>query len=187
MLSNGTFTTVYPSDSKQQMPSNISLNDFCNNAKFTENLKIDRDPLFCGRNFEFLKSDKRKGIDLTYDEPKRRNQNAPNDVYIKELSKRTHNIMKSTNTPNRLWDYCLVHQANIIQFLPQGKLQGRTSMEHVTSKTSDISKYCDFDFYDLVWYHPGLHPNFNDKNRTLGRCLGVYHRIRSDMCYCILT
>ena len=41
-------------------------------------------------------------------------------------------------------------------------------MEHVNGKTLDISKYCGFDFYDLVWYHPGLHPKFNDENRALG-------------------
>ena len=36
-------------------------------------------------------------------------------------------------------------------------------MENVTVKTPHISEFCGFDFYDLVWYHPGLHPNFNDK------------------------
>ena len=76
-----------------------------------------------------------------------------------------------------------MYQANIIQFLPRENLQGRTVMEHVTSKTPDISKYNDFDFYDLVLYHPGLYPNFNDKNRTLVQWLGVSHRIGSDMCY----
>ena len=59
-------------------------------------------------------------------------------------------------------------------------------MGHITGKTLDISKYCDFDFYDLVWYHPGLHPNFNDEDRTLGRWIGVSRRIGSDMCYRIL-
>ena len=58
-----------------------------------------------------------------------------------------------------------------------------TEMENVTGKTPDISEYCDFDFYYLVWYHPGLHTNFNDENRALGRWLGVYRRIGSDMCY----
>ena len=60
-------------------------------------------------------------------------------------------------------------------------------MEHVTAKKPFISDYSDFDFYDLVWYHPGLHPNYNDENKTLGRWLGVSHRIRGDMCYLILT
>ena len=42
-------------------------------------------------------------------------------------------------------------------------------MEHITGKKPNIYEYCDFGFYDLFWYHPGLHPNFNDENRTLGR------------------
>ena len=59
-------------------------------------------------------------------------------------------------------------------------------MDHVTGKISDISEYCDFYFYDLVWYHPGIHPKFNDENRTLGRWVGLSHRIGSDMCNWIL-
>ena len=62
-----------------------------------------------------------------------------------------------------------------------------TTLDHVTANTPYISEYYDFDFYDLVWYHPGLHPNFNDENRTLGRWLGFFHRIGSDMCYLIPT
>ena len=76
-----------------------------------------------------------------------------------------------------------MHQAKIRQFLPPDNLRGRTAIENVTGRTSDISEYCDFDFYDLVWCHPGLHPNFNEKNRTLVRWLGVYHKIGSYMCY----
>ena len=30
LFSDGTFTKVYPSESKQKMPKNMSLNDFCN-------------------------------------------------------------------------------------------------------------------------------------------------------------
>ena len=74
----------------------------------------------------------------------------------------------------------------LTQFLPRGNMQGRTEMGHITSKTPDISEYCDFDFYYLVWYHPVLRPNFNDENSNLGRWLGVSHRIVSDMCYWIL-
>ena len=59
-------------------------------------------------------------------------------------------------------------------------------MESDTGKTLDIPEYCDFDFYDLFWHHPGLHPNFNDENRALGRWLGVSHSNRSDMCYWVL-
>ena len=39
----------------------------------------------------------------------------------------------------------------------------------------------------MVWYHPGLHFNFNDENRTLGRWQDVYHMIGGDLCHLILT
>ena len=80
-----------------------------------------------------------------------------------------------------------MHQYKIRKLLPQDKLQGRAAMENVNGKTLDISEYCDFDFYNLVWYHLGLHPNFNGENRTLGQWLDVSHGIGSDMCYWILT
>ena len=60
-------------------------------------------------------------------------------------------------------------------------------MDHVTVKTPYISEYCDFDFYDFVWYHPGLNNNFKDEIRNLGRWLGVSHRIGNVICDLILT
>ena len=122
------------------MPENMSLNDFCNYVRIPEKLNSDRVPEFCERNSEFLKSAKREGIDLTYAEPERNNKIVPIDVDTRELREHTHNKMKSTNTPRRLWDYWLVHQANIRQLLPQDNLRGRNAMEHVTGNTLDISK-----------------------------------------------
>ena len=90
IFSDGTFTKFYSFESKQQMPGNMSLNYFYNNIVIPEKLKSDRAPEFCGRNSEFLKYAKRKGIDLTYAEPKHKNRIAPIDVDIRKLRKRTH-------------------------------------------------------------------------------------------------
>ena len=91
--------------------------------------------------------------------------------------------MVSKGVPKRLWDFGLKHSAKIMQMLPRNNLRGRTAFEHVTGKTPDISEYIDFDFYDLVWYYPGVHPSISEDNRMLGRWLGVSHRIGSDMWY----
>ena len=187
VYSNGTFTEVYPTASNQQIPANMTLNDFCNDVGVPHKLKSDRAPEFCGRSTAFLANAKKRGIDLTYAEPERKNQISPIDVEIREIRKRTHNKMKAKNVPRRLWDYCLAHQTKLRQFLPRDKLQGRSAYEQVTGRTPDISEYLDFDFYDLVWYHPGIHPNFGKPIRELGRWLGVSHRVGSDMCYWILT
>ena len=43
----------------------MSLNDFFNDVGIPEKLKSDRPPYLCGWNYEFLKSAKQKGIDMT--------------------------------------------------------------------------------------------------------------------------
>ena len=139
VISDGTFTEVYPSDSKQQVHTNMPLGDFCNGVRITEKLKSDRDPEFCRRNSEFLKYSKLKGVYLTYSKTERNNQILPIDVEIRELRKITYNKMKATNTTRSLWDYCLVHKSNTRQLLPRDKLQGRTAMEHVAVKIPEIS------------------------------------------------
>ena len=186
IYTNGAFTEAYPSETNQQIPANASLNDFCHDVGIPEKLASDRAPEFCGRNSEFLKNAKGKGIDLTYAEPERKNQIYKVDLEIRELRKRVHNKMRSKNVPKRLWDFCLKHSAKVMQFLPRATLNGQTGYEYVTGKTPDISEFIDFDFYDLVWYSPGAHMSISDDNREIGRWLGVSHKIGSDMCYWIM-
>ena len=60
---------------------------------------------------------------------------------------------------------------------------GRTPLEIITGETPDISEYMDFGFYDWVVYrsNAGLGPN------SLGRWLGVSHKVCQLMSYWILT
>ena len=187
VFTNGTFTEVFPTPDRRSVTAAMSLKEFCEDVGTPEKLKSDRAKEFCERNSEFLRVAKKKQIDLTYAEHERKNQIHDLDLEIREIRKRTHNKMRSKNVPKRLWDFCYKHSAKIRQFIPRDKLRGRTAMESVTGKTPDISEYCDFDFYDLVWYHPGVHPSISEDNRSLGRWLGVSHRVGSDMCYWILT
>jgi hypothetical protein len=76
-------------------------------------------------------------------------------------------------------------QARIMQIIPQGFNQ-RTAYEMVTGRTPDISEYCDFNFYDLVWYWPNTVEPQNDINRCLARWVGVAHRVGSTMCYWLI-
>ena len=72
-----------------------------------------------------------------------------------------------------------------MQLIPRG-FDERTGYELVTGRTPDISEYCDFDFYDLVWYWPNTFASHTDKNRQLARWVGVAHRIGSTMCYWLI-
>ena len=122
---------------------------------------------------------------MTYAEPERKNQIAPVDTEMRELQKRTRSKMIRKNVPSRMWDYALVHTAEVMQFIPRSRLRGRTGYEEVTGRTPDISEYLDFDFWDLVWYWDTAHPNIYQDDRKLGRWAGVSHRVGSDMCYWI--
>ena len=186
VYTNGHFTEVYPREDRTSTTASATLDEFCQDVGIPEQLKSDRAPELCGRTSEFLKNAKKKGIDLTYAEPERKNQIWKVDIEIRELKKRWHQKKKTKAVPSRLWDFGAKYTAKIMQFLPRNSLNGRTGYEEVTGKTPDISEYCDFDFYDLVWYYPGVHPSISEDNRALGRWLGVSHRIGSDMCYWIM-
>jgi hypothetical protein len=76
-------------------------------------------------------------------------------------------------------------QARLMQLIPRG-YDEQTGYELVTGRTPDISEYCDFDFYDLVWYWPNTSTEQNDINRSLARWVGVAHRVGSSMCYWLI-
>ena len=87
------------------------------------------------------------------------------------------------NVPSRMCDYALVQTAEVMQFIPRARLQGRTGYEEVTGRPQDISEYLDFDFWDLVRYWDTAHPNINQDDRKLSRWAGVSHRVGRYMCY----
>ena len=158
---------MYPKEDNKSVSASATLNDFCNDVGTPEKLKSNRAPEFCVRDSEFLKNARKGGIDLTYSEPKQKSQIWKVDHEIKEMKKRWHSKMQSRSIPKWLWDFGLKYVAKITQLLPRNLLQGRTGFEQVTGKTPYISEYCDF-FYDLVWYHTGVHPSISEENRELG-------------------
>ena len=56
-------------------------------------------------------------------------------------------------------------------------------LEVLISDSVDISEYTDFELYDLIWYWDKPQAIYNP---CIGRWLGVYHRVRSELCYWIL-
>ena len=64
-----------------------------------------------------------------------------------------HTLMK-TNTPKRLWDYCMIYQCKLCNLIVHlhCKSHGRIPYEIVKSQTPDISEYLDFQWYQTIWY-----------------------------------
>ena len=63
----------------------------------------------------------------------------------------------------------------------------RTGTEEITGNTTNTSEWLDFDIYDRVWWLDKNKPATTDENVTLGRWLGISHKIGSDICYWVLT
>ena len=96
--------------------------------------------------------------------------------------------MTQKGVPQRLWDRGLVHESELLSLISRGNGK-RPGREQVTGNTVDISEYCDFEFYDLVWFHAGGNHKLEttEDARRLGRWLGISHWVGSDMCYWIMT
>ena len=186
VYSNGTYPEMYPKEDNKMGSAKETLQSFCHDVGVPEKLKSDRAPELCGRQSEYAKFAKSKGIDLSYAEPERATQIYQVDIAIRELKKRWHQKMVSKSVPKRLWDFGIKHAAKVMQMIPSRRLNNRTPYEVVHNHTPDISELADFDFYDLVWIYTKKHPGVGDEDRELGRWMGVSHDIGSDMCYWVM-
>jgi hypothetical protein len=162
-----------------------SLNAFIEDVGAPERIKTDSTAEFTGHNSEFSKLCRKRSIRQTFQEAGRSNQIPHVDVQIRELRKRWQHLMITKKVPRRMWCYGLRYLAKLSQFIPQ-RADGRTGYEVVTGRTPDISEYCDFAFWDLVWYHTRTAANMGKTSRALGRWSGVSHRVGSDMCYWVM-
>ena len=93
--------------------------------------------------------------------------------------------MTKRDVPRRLWDFGLnwVCETGNITVSSSRYADGRTPIEIITGETPDISEYLDFSFYDWVTYRS----NAGLGELSLGRWLGVSHKIGQLMSYWILT
>jgi hypothetical protein len=94
--------------------------------------------------------------------------------------------MSRTRTPKRLSDCCLVYVTELRNrlALPLYQLHGRTPYEVLTGNTPDISEFLEFEWYQPVWVYDTA--AFPERRRTIGRRIGVAHRVGQAMCYWIL-
>jgi hypothetical protein len=117
----------------------------------------------------------------------RSNQNQAAEREIGTLARRWKLRMAKKNVPKRLWDFGLVYEGELLTRMARGS-DRRTEWEEVTGQTPDISKWLDFDMYDLVWWlERSTKPNITDVTRQLARWLGVSHRVGSNLCYWLIT
>jgi hypothetical protein len=125
------------------------------------------------------------GITMSNTEPHSPWQNRAEGA-IRELKRHVQRFMSRTRSPKRLWDFCAIYVTDLRNRLaiPLYQLHGRTPYEVLTGNTPDISEYLEFEWYQPVWI---LTPSaFPEHKRTIGRWLGVAHRIGQALCYWVL-
>ena len=184
VYTTGKFTAEYPCVKRDE--AGDTLRRFSDDVGIPDRLRSDLASEITGKHTEFQAQVKRLRIDLTHSEKERSNQNHAAEGEIGHLKRRFRQKMLAKAVPKRLWDYGLVHQAGVLSRTSRGKT-GRTGIEEVTGQTPDISEWLDFDFYDRVWWLDTKKPSTTDENVTLGRWLGILHKVGSDMCYWVLT
>jgi hypothetical protein len=185
VITSSGFPYVFCAPRETDEYSTRAITEFSNDVGVPNNLKSDLHPSFTGKWTKFQEYLRKHHIVMKNSESGRHGHTYEVDTAIRELRRRSRRKMISKNIPRRLWCFMLEWQARIMQIIPQGFNQ-RTAYEMVTGRTPDISEYCDFDFYDLVWYWPNTVEPHNDKNRRLARWVGVAHRIGSTMCYWLI-
>jgi len=96
---------------------------------------------------------------------------------IRKLKRHTRRMMRRSNSPLSLWDYCCIFVARIRNLTASNyhAAWGHTPHEILTGDTPDISENMAFTWYQPIWYLDNN--SFLDDNKRLGRWLGVSHRV----------
>lgn len=109
---------------------------------------------------------------------------------IREIKKLIRKFTRRTGSPKRLWDYLGQYVAALRRKTAHDipELDGRTPEENIHARVVDISAYCQFEWYENVWYVDRSDANVpaTDERRKLGKWIGVAERHGSPMCYYIL-
>ena len=187
LITNGTFTRVYPMESKSGANIAAVLNEFIDDVGVPDTLICDLASEQIGKHTDVMKIVRRRQIKMRMAEKGRgTTQNHRAETEIREVKTKWKTRMRASQVPTRLWDYGLVYIAEIQSLLARGVDQ-RPGIERVTGNTIDISEWLDFDFYDRVWYWDAKKMDMTDERARIGRWLGISHRVGSDMTYWILT
>ena len=177
---NAAFTKVYPMKGKGE--SHLALHKFLHEIGIPSELHTDNaGELIHGEWNSLCQQHK---IYRTYTEPHSPWQNMAERAggIIKARAK---DMMRRTNTPVILWDYCIEYNADLRCLTATNifDLNGRTPFETVLGFTPDISELVEFGWYQWVWYHDPVHP----ERDNLGRWLGPAHNIGQGLAYYILN
>ena len=123
---------------------------------------------------EWSKTCKRFNIRQPTTEPYSPWQN-PAEMNGGVVKRRVRRLMKKTNTPVRLWDYCWEY-ATSLKVLTASKhfmLDERTPFEKVYGHTPNITEYIQYQWYEWIWYYDIMEINKESLGRWIGPSLHI--------------
>ena len=187
LITNGSFTRVYPLESKESSNIANALSEFVDDVGIPDKLICDFATEQTGKHTDVMRLVRRLHITLMPAEKGRgTTQNHRAETEIREVKTKWKTRMRESQIPSRLWDYGLVYVAEVQSLLARGN-DNRPGIEKIMGQTVDISEWLDFDFYERVWYWDQKKMDMAGEQARLGRWLGIAHRVGSDMTYWILT
>ena len=179
------FVYVVPMKENTGDEIRYALLKFIEDVGIPEVLKSDRAASIMNTHVPFNRLCTNLGIKRRFFESHRHEGNCAESA-IRDLKRRWKFDMSRRTVPNRFWDFGLIYHAEIITRICRRR-DGKTSIEHVTGETPDISNWLDFTFYEPCWYMH-YHGNVMDKSKaSIGRWLGVSHNVSYQLCYYVLT
>ena len=92
------------------------------------------------------------------------------ELYIGLLKEAVRKDLRATDTPMRLWDYALERRTMIHNLVPRPLFQNdRPPHEATFGEPGDISRLCNFGFFEFVYYRDYANfPNNKEKLELLG-------------------
>ena len=135
---------------------------------------------------EYKKTANRAGAHVWPVEPHTQQHNRA-EIAIRETLRMYKRAKRKSGSPKALWPYCLKLVALIRSQICHNNpdLGGLSPEAWISGDTQDISRLCEFAWYEWVWF---IDPNLPDKDkRRLGRWLGPSYDVGEEMCSFIFT
>ena len=108
------------------------------------------------------------------------------ELYIRLLKEAVRKDLRATDAPMRLWDYALERRALIHNLVPRPLFQNdRPPHEATFGAPGDISRLCNYGFYEFVYYRD--HGSFPANKEKLGKVLGPAKNEGNEMAQYVLN
>jgi hypothetical protein len=125
-------------------------------------------------------------ISSRYYEPYHQNQNFSENRYG-TLKAGTNSVMNLPGAPANTWLLALTYICLLMNHLANAALRWKTQLQVMNGQTPDISKFLQFSFYELVYYHTYSDNIPSVSNEAQGWWVGVAIHVGDSLTYKILT